>query len=167
MAHGACLSVELNIPPNRQFPAHFVVNMPSHSHVLFCVAHPLHSNQGGGRSSEVVPLETPVLSQNVPSPPPPQKLPKKTQNVPVIIPGIGTFWGDVLVHFGGGGLWYNHGGFYGTIQGGFKYTSGIFQYISSGFCRTFSQSFSNILFGGAFSAVQLFGRVAVLETHTL
>ena len=34
--------------PNRQFLAHFVVHMPSCLHVLFHVAHPLHSNRGRG-----------------------------------------------------------------------------------------------------------------------
>ena len=32
--------------PNRQYPAHFVVHMPSCLHVVFRVAHPLHSNRG-------------------------------------------------------------------------------------------------------------------------
>ena len=46
VAHRPCLSVQLNMHPNRQFPL-FCVDMPSYWHVLFCVTHPLHSNQGG------------------------------------------------------------------------------------------------------------------------
>ena len=38
--------VELNMHPNRQLLAHFVVHMPSCLHGLFCVACPLHSNRG-------------------------------------------------------------------------------------------------------------------------
>ena len=46
-----CFSVELNTHPNRQhpnrqFPAHFVCHAILCLHVLFRVAHPLHSNQG-------------------------------------------------------------------------------------------------------------------------
>ena len=48
VAHRACLSVKLNMYPNKQFLAHFVVHMPLCLHVLFCVAGPLHSNRGGG-----------------------------------------------------------------------------------------------------------------------
>ena len=45
--HTACLLVKLNIHPDRQFPAHFVVHMPSCLHVLFRVARPLQSKRGG------------------------------------------------------------------------------------------------------------------------
>ena len=48
VAHRARLSVKLNMYPNRQFLAHFVVHMPLYLHVLFCVVCPLHSNGGGG-----------------------------------------------------------------------------------------------------------------------
>ena len=34
MAHGACLSLELNMHLNKQFPAHFVVHIPLWLHVL-------------------------------------------------------------------------------------------------------------------------------------
>ena len=36
--------------PNRQFPAHFVVHMPSCLHVLFRAVRPLHSNRGCDRT---------------------------------------------------------------------------------------------------------------------
>ena len=39
--------VELNVHPNRQFPAHFVIHMPSCLHILFYVARPLHSGARG------------------------------------------------------------------------------------------------------------------------
>ena len=39
-------SVELNMHPNRQFLAHFVVHTPLCLHVLFRVARPLHSHRG-------------------------------------------------------------------------------------------------------------------------
>ena len=40
MANRACLSVELNMHPNRQFPGLFVVHMPSCLHVLLRVTPP-------------------------------------------------------------------------------------------------------------------------------
>ena len=40
-------SVKLNMYPNRQFLAHFMVHMPLCLHILFRVAGPLHCNQGG------------------------------------------------------------------------------------------------------------------------
>ena len=46
-AHRACLSVVLNMHPNRQFPANFVVHMPLCVLDLFSVTRPLHSNRGG------------------------------------------------------------------------------------------------------------------------
>ena len=39
----ACLSVELNMHPNRQFLARFVVHVPLCLHTLLCVRHPLCS----------------------------------------------------------------------------------------------------------------------------
>ena len=52
VAHRACLSVNLNMYPNRQFLAHFVVHMPLCLQVLFRVAGLLHSNRGGGGARE-------------------------------------------------------------------------------------------------------------------
>ena len=46
VARRACLSVELDMHPNRQFPGHFVVHMPLCLHVWFRDARPLHSNRG-------------------------------------------------------------------------------------------------------------------------
>ena len=37
--------------PNRRFLAHFAVHMPLCLHDLFRIAHPLHSNRGGGRGN--------------------------------------------------------------------------------------------------------------------
>ena len=41
-----CLPIELNMHPNRLFPGHFVVHMPSCLHVLLCVSCPLRSLVG-------------------------------------------------------------------------------------------------------------------------
>ena len=46
VAHSAYLSAELDMHPNRHFPAHFVVHMPSCLHVLF---HLVRSKLGGVR----------------------------------------------------------------------------------------------------------------------
>ena len=40
--------------PNRQFPGHLVVHMPSCLHVLFFAAYPLHSNGGGEGEGAVI-----------------------------------------------------------------------------------------------------------------
>ena len=55
VAHTACLSVELNMHPNRQFPGLFVVRMPSCLHVLPRVMHPFVFPQGGGGHFGYVP----------------------------------------------------------------------------------------------------------------
>ena len=44
---------ELNMHPNRQFLAHFVVHMPLCLHALFRVANPLHSNRGEGEGTVI------------------------------------------------------------------------------------------------------------------
>ena len=43
VTHRACVSVKLNMHPNRQFPAHVVVHMP----LCLLVARPSHNNWGG------------------------------------------------------------------------------------------------------------------------
>ena len=48
-----------------------------------------------------------------------------------------TIWAVIMVQLGGFMVQFR----------GFKNTSGVFQYISSAFCRTFSGSFLNILQG--------------------
>ena len=52
-----CVSVELNMHPDRQFSGLFVVHMPSCLHVLLCVTRPLCSLGGGDRHFGYVPLE--------------------------------------------------------------------------------------------------------------